>query len=365
METVWGNLSSLDVSDTELMVKILRWDKHTITEGFIAENLVEQILERVSDDKTIRRLKVRTSIAVNPKKWEYHAFVWTEEKAEVIIPYLDILAKKFIVYVVRYVPEEKEFMSSETPYQTGSKLKLTFAPLQNVLHVITGSSPDFHKLLPPDSSVRDTVRHNQAIWGFMSVLYRRDIFTAAVLPRIFMNFGANLYFGLAWDVDRVYIVNGNITVLEVKHKDPFPHSDNPKSFGINKGSLGLLEKISGSGAECYHLVLVKPVWDKEVSSMYLLGNLEAREKALLVGCKITKEKINRIKKGKEGQSGKNTSFSGKGTLVFYPIPVTDFHIIGSLSAPVEENAERIRKALTGEQLPGLTIQALNQRRIKL
>jgi hypothetical protein len=364
METVWGKLSELDASDTELMGKILRWDKHTIPEGFIAENLVEQILERVSDGKIIRQLKVHTSIAVKPKEWKYHAFVWTDETADTIIPYLDVLTKKYTVYVVRYDPKQKEFLCTETPYKTGSRSKLTYKPLQEVLHGITGATPDFPNLPPPADNVRNTIRHNQAIWGFLSVLYRKDIFTAAVLPRIYMNFGPGLYFGLSWDVDRVYMVNGKVMILEVKHKDPFPHS-NPKHFGINNGSLGLLENMCAGGAGCYHLVLVKPVWDKEVSSMYLLGNLEAREKALLIGCEITKDKIDRIKKGGTKQSGEDTSFTGKYKLDYLSIPVTDFHVIGSLSAPVADNSARIRDALTGVALPGLTCQELVDRRIKL
>lgn len=364
METFWGNLSSLDTSNTELMAEILRWDKHTIPEGYIAENLVEQILERVSDGQSIRQLKVHTSIAVKPKEWKYHAFVWTEEAADAIIPYLDVLARRYSVYVVRYDSNQKEFYSTETPYKVGSRSKLNYSPMQDVLQSITGTCPNFPSLQPPADSVRNTIRHNQAIWGFLSVLYRKDIFTSAVLPRIFMNFGPGLYFGLSWDVDRVYMVNGKVMILEVKHKDPFPHS-RPRHFGINSGSLSLLDNLCAGGAGCYHLVLVKPVWDKEVSSMYLLGNLEAREKAVLVGCEITKDKINRIKTGGTKQSGEDTSFTGNYKQDYLSIPVTDFRMIGSLSAPVSDNSTRIREALTGITLPGLTSEELVRRRIRL
>lgn len=363
MLTPFGELAALDTANFAVLANVLKWDKHALLEGMIAEDLVDQILDRVPDGQNITPLRVRTCIAACRGSRTRYAFVWSREAVTTTIrPYLEVLAARHDVYVVAYDAGRRDFLVTRNPY-VGGEPTLPDELLHDALRRITNRTPDLANLPRTEIAVRDRIRQNQAIWGFLNVLYGRNIYETAVLPRIFMNFGVQPFFDFAWDVDRVFLVNGTVSVIEVKHKYPFP-AGNPANFGLNTGSMMLIENLVAGGATCYHLVLVKPYWDETTSSMYLLGNLEAREKALLVGCRIDAAEIAAAGQRRKGETGAKTTLSGTGVLKYIPMPLTGFHLVGSLAAPLVQNASRIGQALGGRTLPGLTAADLTNNRMR-
>ncbi|WP_156368625.1 hypothetical protein [Duganella sp. Leaf61] len=179
------------------------------------------------------------------------------------------------------------------------------------------------------------------------------------MPRILINYGIQPYFRAVWNLDRAFIYNRQIWLGEIKHKFPFGRE---LSFGMNIGELEVIERLTSAGIQCLHVILVKPLWSKEVGSMYLLNNLQMRSRAALVACALSQESASRIFPVDAAVSGSHTSFSGTGHLKYRKARVTHFSLVGNMGEPTYTLAEALAKLMRGCALPAVTEECLRRYR---
>lgn len=126
----------------------------------------------------------------------------------------------------------------------------------------------------------------------------------------------------AWDLDCYVKHKGKILAFEVKQKFPIPHS---ASFGINKGLGRLFTFHQRLGIACYHIVLTKPVWNKDFSAIKLLEDEAFGRLARWIGAEVKATYFD----GKAFTSPDHTSLYRNSTLTYYELPVKDFYFIKS------------------------------------
>lgn len=364
MQTKWGTLSDLDLADVRVLEKILQWDKHSQLEGMIMEHIFDQITEKAGSHG-LKGLDVYTGIATNYRGLSY-AFVWltTGRLDAPIRKYLSLLSKIHKVYLVVYDDFQKEFMVSASEYDPERKDKYEKIPLQELMEILSGKKPDFLTLKPKKKEVVDASRQHQVFWGFLNVVSGDQLYRNIVLPRLFMNFGINPYFYVT-DVDRVVSLGEDILVLEIKHKYPGYHNDEKKSYmGLNKNVCENIKRLLEAGFKYYYLVMIKPFSKKEIPSMYLLGDLEARDKTFFAGCSIDMDRIGTILSAKPVPAPPDTSHSGWTPMDVQPVFYDMFRFLCPLNYPVSRIGEIIAKAVKGESFPVLTDEDVRSRKMK-
>jgi hypothetical protein len=340
METPWGSLEALDLADHELAAAILSADKHQLAEGLVVECLFDQIVANVAgiSGRNIIALDV-DSVVVDTRRKEdrWIVFVWAKTLGEGLGRYLLALETRFIPYLVTY--RNGEFMVTRV---RAGKREPYARPLQELMMELSDG-----KVTPfvVDASVKDPNRQRQAFWGFISEYYKDDLAGRVVLPRIFINCAIQPYFRSVWNLDRIFVVDNEVWVFEVKHK--FPMDWKGLQFGINDGELGMLEMLADAGIRCLHTVLVKPHWSKDIGSMYLLNDLNMRARAAIIAVVLDGTMISEITGRRSGRSGAHTSITGSSGLRFKCIPAARFKKLGLLSDPPSDVAARMLSVMSG------------------
>ena len=103
-----------------------------------------------------------------------------------------------------------------------------------------------------------------------------------VLSRVFINWGVQPWFGAGvWNLDRIFLHGNQLWHLEIKHKYPMEREAR-LHFGINDGELRQIASLLECGLRSLHVVTVKPFWERQSGSMYLLNDLEARSRAAIL-----------------------------------------------------------------------------------
>lgn len=354
METPWGTLNQLEFSDPVLVDKILESDKHQLVEGLIVECLFEQLLDNLpKTGKAVIPLDVETVIA---SQKEYGkppiAFVWARNKNSGLGRYLQALEQMHLVFLIEY----KEGVGFEGFSVTNGKASSKKKPLADLLknHAVVNPPKPFEV----DSSVKDLVRHRAAA-GILVDRYRQKITERVLLPRIFINCGIQPWFKWVWNLDRVYLVDEQLWILEVKHKYP----DNKSEFGLNNGEVRRIQRLADCGINSFYSILVKPMWTKSIGSLYMLHDLKARTKTAVIGMVLDRMKISEIAETQSGTSGMDTSINGRSTVSYKGIPVSEFGWLGLLSDKPEDIATKMVGAMTGGQLKRLAPNQLQGLRI--
>lgn len=339
METPWGRLNDLNLGDHELAADILAADKHQLAEGLVVEALFDQIVANVPavSGQNIISLDVDSVIVdTKRKKDRWLCFVWARSKSEGLGRYFQELEKCCIPYLVTYGCGE----FTATRVHCGKRV-LPPKLLPELMKELSGGRMEpFHV----DESVRNRNRQRQAFWGFILEYYQDRLGQRVVLPRILINCAIQPYFRAVWNLDRIFVVDNAVWLFEIKHK--FPIDRNGLHFGINNGELGMLEMLTNAGIRCLHTVLVKPFWSKDVGSMYLLNDLNMRARAAIIAAVLDGETTARIMGQQSGRSGAHTSITGSSGLRFKSIPATGFKMLGMLSAPPLEVAEKMSIVMT-------------------
>lgn len=328
LPTPFGELSSLDLNDQQTQQNILFYDKHQLLEGLVAENHVDQILEKtVQDEKRLIRLNVTSVVAGSSKSQKRYVIVLDHGcEPDLLRAYLLRLARGFNVKLVRYEVTARDFLTHSGRYVENVVLDTSYGLLVRALN----SSPTF---APIASAIRDPTRQKQGFWGQLVGAYGSKLGSDAVLPRIFKNFAIQPYFDRGiWDIDRVFwdAQSRLFSVLEVKHKYPSGSARYPLSFGINVGSIGMLLDLATIGFRCFHTIMVKPYWDKGISVTFLFNHLEARKHVLFCGKNFDRDQLQQLFAKAPSLAPAETSLTGRKPLPFVFFDASSMHRIGLL-----------------------------------
>jgi hypothetical protein len=118
-------------------------------------------------------------------------------------------------------------------------------------------------------------------------------------------------------MDAYAIVDDNIIGFEVKQKYPTPQG----RFGINEGLVNLFEMHEQHGIPVWHIILTKPVWDKDFSAVTLLNDSKYNRLSLWIGARIHTASLKNSEKKK---SPHYTGLYKDSSRSFRQIKCTDF-----------------------------------------
>ncbi|AOJ20272.1 hypothetical protein [Burkholderia orbicola] len=340
METPWGRLEDLDLTDHDLAAEILGADKHQLVEGLVVECLFDQIVKKMQTDanQSVLPLDVESVVVDTGRRGDrWVSFVWARSRGVGLGNYLLLLEKRFVPYLLQY--RQGEFYAARV--RNGKDLDKTVPLLTLMQELSSGHAKPFRV----DSTVKDQNRQRQAFWGFISNYYRDDVGAKVILPRVLINCAIQPYFRSVWNLDRILVVGDKIWLLEIKHK--YPMGGRSLRFGINVGELGVLDRLADAGIRCLHTILVKPQWSKDVGSMYLMNDLNMRARAALIAIVLDKNRTTQMMRQQSGQSAAHTSITGTSTLSYKEIEASEFHELGQLSDGAERLAGRMTSVMSG------------------
>lgn len=352
MQTPWGPLANLDLNDLKLCQTILASDKHQLAEGLVVERVFDQIFETVpSHLPEANILDIETAV-VRPENGEQklHAFVWARKRQPGLGRYLRALSRRFTVWLVETDDPLTTFLARP---HNGNEFCGPSRTLSDVARHISGRTP---RGLTVSSDVRDDIRQQQSFWGFLTDQYRGETGNRVILPRLFMNCGLQPWFRAVWNLDRILVNGDDIWLLEIKHK--YPMKGARLSFGINAGELDVIAQLGESGIRCLHAIVVKPVWSKDMGSMYVFNDLLLRGRAALIAVDLKAEVIAGMRAGKRATSASHTTFSGSGALNYYRLNASLFSQIGMIAAPAHVLGENIAHLVGGKRGTMVTDQYL-------
>ncbi|MCG4453337.1 hypothetical protein LJY18_08460 [Pseudomonas sp. MMS21-TM103] len=343
MQTPLGHIADLDLDSVQTAYDILAHDKHQIAEGMVVESLFDQIIEyipKVVGGESALLMDVETFVTRDPEDFlKLHAFVWPRTRGRGLRRYLDALSKGFNVHLVKWSSSPAGFEAST--YVNGTTGD--WVPLEALVEKLGHYHGERYEVTP---DVRSQDRQLGAFWGYLRESHGKFLRDRVALPRLLVNWGIQPWFKSVWNIDRVLILDDQIWALEVKHKFPYGEPG-PLKFGLNNGEAYLLKDLAKCGIKGLHAIVVKPYWNMNTGSSYLVSNYDVRDQALLLGMIIGKSEIAAILSRPDESSPAHTSVSGKSKPKYKPIPVTDFTPLSFL-ANREEIAKRICLLLRGK-----------------
>lgn len=344
MQTPWGDLGTLDLADHELCRTILAAEKHQLAEGLVVEGLFDQIFDDVPAHLEGAVLLDADTAIVDTKRTgdRWHAFVWARSRQPGLGRYLRALEGRFRVWLVETDRPLTNFFVRE--YHPG-RLGQEAWPLDRLMGELSGRPPFFVSVA---ADVRDAMRQQQSFWGYLSGQHGPALGERVILPRIFMNYGVQPWFRAVWNLDRILVRGDEIWLLEIKHK--FPFGRRALSFGLNAGELGVIARLGEAGIRCLHTIVVKPIWSKNVGSMYLLNDMRMRGRAALIGVDLNRSVIAGMMASGRGSTPGHTTFTGAGELEYYPLRAEAFSRVGVLSDPPSFLAAGIAALVHGTKL---------------
>ena len=329
MRTPWGNLYDLDLSDTKLAEAILCGDKHQLVEGMIVECLFDQFLESLSaGTPSVVALNVETAI-VQPRRYSDKkiAIVWAREKVTGLGRYLQALETKFQVFLIEYLPDRGFFgHRRENGIRSGN-----FMAIDDLLAPVAAQD---YREFRVSREVRNDHRLQQAIWGFLFPHHGGKLAEKVLLPRLLMNCGIQPWFRFAWNVDRIFLVDDQLWLFEVKHKFPFHDREaNSLVFGLNNGEVKNFSLLADCGIRTLFSIMVKPKWSKTIGSLYMMTDLKARENTALIGKVLDSARLKRLMDTSSGTTGADTTITGdkNANLKYKSIPAQEFGSFGRFS----------------------------------
>lgn len=345
MDTPWGRLRDLDLSDHNLCETILAEDKHQLGEGLVVENIFDQIIEAVPASlANALLLDVETAIVDTGGKHDrWHAWVWARSRQPGLGRYLSALEQRFRTWLVELDETAGTFVTREW---SGGKIIGDWRPLADVMYDLSGRNPRAVEISP---TVRDTRRQKLSYWGYLVENHGAALGARVILPRLFLNHGIQPWFRFVWNLDRILIEGDNIWMLEIKHKFPFGRAS--LRFGINDGELGVIRLLGEAGIRCFHAILAKPTWSKDNGAGYLLNRLQLRERAALIGVELVPSIVQSMFARQQQLSPGHTTFSGTGENRYRSLEASRFQVIGMMSELHSTLAVNLARSLAGEKLP--------------
>lgn len=331
MITPLGTLDSLNLQDAQTCFEILSHDKHQVAEGMVVESLFDQIIERIPsavEAEGVHILDVDTFVARSPQNFQQgYAFVltWKEREQTGLKRYLSALGKVFTIYQVEFT-QERGFRARLV---RDGKPASHWTSLENLLGTLSVRGDAHYSV---DSAIRKQDRHLASFWGYLKDTYGVRLAEKVAIPRLLVNWGIQPWFRSVWNIDRVLLVGSSIWVLEAKHKFPY-ESSGRLFFGLNNGEAFLIRDLIRCDINVIHSIVVKPHWDMNIGSSYLISNYNARQNALVIGRTIGLEEIEQILRATTSSSPEHTTITGGGKLKYKPLAASDFSLLSNLSDP--------------------------------
>ena len=196
MRTPLGPLQQLDLQDHDLCAELLAHEKHQLIEGIVFESVFDQYVTAMERESagTIRPIPVETAVVRLPNAGEdeypYGAFVWAKRKTEGLGRFLKALEVCYRVWLVEWSSDDRVFTA--TPVSEGGRSGPT-----ETLDVLCASVSN--RDAPKHESIHDSVRNphriKQSVWGYLAAHYGNQLGWDVVLPRIFINWGVQPWFG--------------------------------------------------------------------------------------------------------------------------------------------------------------------------
>ena len=356
LTTPLGPLTDLDLLDHDTCALLLSHDKHQLIEGIVFESIFDQYIAAMhrASDGALRPIPVETAIATLPPgdhgAPRYAAFVWARTKTRGLGRLLIALEKHYRVWLVEWQAESRNFLAAPV---AGGRLTGHPEPLERVCAAASERGP---RSTPVAREVRDPYRTNQSVWGYLSSHYGDRLGTEVILPRIFINWGIQPWFGGVWNLDRIFLCDEQLWHMEIKHKYPMDYAGALR-FGINDGELRQIANVVDCGLRSLHVVTVKPFWERQSGSMYLLNDIKARSKAAILTMELTRANVSAALRVEKARSATHTSFTGRSSVPFRRFEVAAFRIAGMLSDPPTRIASAIVAQMRNGQLPPLCTDA--------
>lgn len=361
MRTPWGDLDDLNLSDMKLGEAILCGDKHQLVEGMVVECLFDQFLESFSvGTPGVVALNVETAIA-QPRKYgdKKIAIVWAREKVTGLGRYLQALETKFQVFVVEYRPDLGFFgHRRENGARSGQ-----FMAIDDLLAPVAAQN---YREFRVSNEVRNDRRLREAIWGFLFPHHGEKIAEKVLLPRLLMNCGIQPWFRFAWNVDRIFLVDDQLWLFEVKHKFPFSDRDTDDLiFGLNNGEVTNFSLLADCGIRTLFSIMVKPKWSKTIGSLYMMTDLKARENTAVIGKVLDSARLKRLMGTSSGTTGSDTTITGdKNALLKYKsILAQEFGLFGRFSDRPSDLAAKMVEEMRGITSPRVRDEELKSLRM--
>lgn len=332
---------SLD--DASTCLHILTHDKHQIAEGMVVESLFDQIIEFIPENlpgEVTHVLDIETFITRSATDFnKAYAFILTRRGSYPtgLGRFVSALQRGFTVYQVEYVDDA----GFKARHVGDFKKPGAWQPLERLMEAIGRPSGEYVVA----REVRNEDRQLASFWGYLRDTHGDRLRDKVAIPRLLVNWGIQPWFRSVWNIDRVILVGDRLWALEAKHKFPYETAGGLR-FGLNNGEAFLIRDLAACGINALHTIIVKPYWDMNVGSSYLLNGFEARKNALVIGRIYDKPEINKLLQVGSSSSPAHTSITGVGRLKFKAIPAAEFHHLGRLSDP-DDAAQRIGQLLRG------------------
>ncbi len=189
-------------------------------------------------------------------------------------------------------------------------------------------------------SIRDRERIRSIYWGIGKHL--EDRFVTFLSELIIKDYFIQPHSKYLWDLDKFFISpDGGVVFIEIKHKYPTKNL----TFGMNRGEVKTGEILLNAGFYTWHVILIKPHWDKMISSMYLFFDREARENALWVAGNMGDPEF--FNPDNVISADSSTSLYGSERIGYSEIPLSSFQIIGNNSKDVKILSDNLITLLLG------------------
>ena len=350
--TPFGPLKDIPLDDVDQLKEILvRSDKSRMLEGLVIEAVFNDYLSKLLGQgievlpiSLVRTLTVKRQ-SNSEKKFVTSWWIWDHSEDDQAATELrGLLAPrshdKEFLFDCYYNEAERDFFMKEWD-------GIQNIPIQSYMLEKRGQSEPQFSI--PSESVIDEHRSQQAFWAGISSQYSDDLFRDVVLYRLFKNCAIQPFFDGVWDIDSLArLPDGKLMQLEVKHKYPRVERRNGKlSFGINDGQLSVMLDLAQRGIKTLHMIMVKPIWSKDLGTGYLLNRIGHRKNVLFLAKLLDKETLLQIQSGQSCQTGAEQSFTGRTGQKARYVDASEFQFLGTLDDPVEDVARNISLAATG------------------
>ncbi|MGY2263488.1 hypothetical protein [Pseudomonas sp. SDO5561_S422] len=364
--TPFGALRDIPLDNIEQLKEILvRSDKSRMLEGLVIEAVFNEYLGKLVaqgiDVLPVSLVRTLTVKEKPRKKFVNSWWVWDHSDTGQAAEYLCQLltpssGQGEFLFDCYYDEMGRDFFIKKWGEQTN-------IPIQSFMLKKRGHSAPRFRI--PSTSVIDENRSQQAFWAGISSHYSDDLFKQVVLHRLFKNCAIQPFFNGVWDIDSLARWPDNsLMQLEVKHK--YPRIEKPSGklfFGINNGQLQVMQDLARRGIKTLHMIMVKPIWDKNVGTGYLLNRIGDRKKVLLLAKLLDAGTLRQIRSRQSSQTGAEQSFTGEDEQKARYVGASEFQLLGTLDDPVDTVARNIALAATGALNKPVTDQLLIDNRI--
>jgi len=365
--TPFGPLHDIPLDNIDQLKEILvRSDKSRMLEGLVIEAVFNEYLGKLFDQgiKVLPVSLVRTLTVKRKTRTRFVNSWWVWDHSGGHQAAMDLYRRLApasnrdeFLFDCYYDETVRDFFIKEWRGQTD-------IPIQSFMLEKRGySAPEFRI---PSQSVIDEKRSQQAFWSGISSHYSEDLFKHVVLHRLFKNCAIQPFFDGVWDIDSLARLPDNALIqLEVKHKFPRIEKDTERlSFGINNGQLQVMQDLARRGIKTLHMIMVKPIWNKNLGTGYLLNRIGQRKNVLLLAKLLDAETLRQIRSRPSWQTGAEQSFTGKDGQKARYVGASEFQLLGTLDDPVDDVAKNISLAAIGALNRPVTDQMLIDNRIQ-